>query len=199
MMSNISVRFARLSDAEAILRVYAPYVEHTAITFEYEVPSEEEFKERIRNTQKKYPYLVAVMDGRIVGYAYVGAFVGRAAYDWAAETSIYVDENCRKSGIGRHLYERIENICTEMGILNLNACIGYTEAGDEYLNNNSAQFHEHMGYRLVGQFHKCGYKFGRWYDMIWMEKMIGEHPECPLPVKNVNAVREALKEKYGLS
>jgi phosphinothricin acetyltransferase len=57
----------------------------------------------------------------------------------------------------------------------MNACIGYPEVEDEYLTRNSAQFHEHLGYKLVGEFHKCGYKFSRWYNMIWMEKMIGDH------------------------
>ena len=67
-------------------------------------------------------------------------------------------------------------------ILNLHACIGYPETEDEYLTKNSVEFHAHMGYRMVGKFHKCGYKFGRWYDMVWMEKMLGDHPASPLPI-----------------
>ena len=68
-----------------------------------------------------------------------------------------------------------------MNVLNLNACIGYPEREDEYLTRNSARFHEHLGYRLVGEFHECGYKFGRWYG-IWMEKHLGAHPPVPAPV-----------------
>ena len=62
-----------------------------------------------------------------------------------------------------------------MGILNLYACIAYSEDEDEYLTHNSVEFHRHMGIELVGKFHKCGCKFGRWYDMVYMEKIIGEH------------------------
>ena len=65
------------------------------------------------------------------------------------------------------------------GILNLNACIAVPEQDDEYLTSNSESFHKHLGYRMVGKFHNCGYKFGRWYHMIWMEKMIGGHGEQP--------------------
>lgn len=78
------------------------------------------------------------------------------------------------------LYEELEQELAKMGILNLYACIGYPEAEDEYLTKNSAQFHEHMGYTKVGEFHKCGYKFQRWYDMIWMEKMIGTHSQASI-------------------
>lgn len=169
-------------DAERLLEIYAPYVEKTAITFEYTVPSVEEFQGRIRKTLQKYPYIAAVSNGKIIGYAYAGPFVGRAAYDWSVETSIYLDMNCRRQGIGGKLYGELENILSRMHILNLNACIGYPRQDDEYLTGNSVQFHEHIGYRWVGQFHDCGYKFGRWYDMVWMEKMLGEHPDRPEPV-----------------
>ena len=85
-------------------------------------------------------------------------------------------------GIGRALYEALEKVSRAQNILNLNACIGYPEADDEYLTGNSVQFHGHMGYRMVGEFHKCGYKFGRWYNMVWMEKLLGEHGENPKEV-----------------
>lgn len=73
----------------------------------------------------------------------------------------------------------IENISRRQNILSLNACIGYPENDDEHLTKNSVMFHEHMGYSMIGEFHKCGYKFGRWYNMVWMEKMIGEHISVP--------------------
>ena len=94
---DIRIRIATEDDAEALLAVYAPYVIKTAITFEYEVPTLEEFRGRIRHTLQKYPYLVAERDGTILGYAYVGPFHERAAYDWAVETSIYVEENLRRA------------------------------------------------------------------------------------------------------
>ena len=178
---TVKIRTAAIDDAEELLKVYTPYVEKTAITFEYDVPSLEEFKRRIENTLKKYPYLVAEKDGEILGYAYTGPFVGRAAYSWAAETSIYLREDCRKMGIGRRLYAALEEISRQQNILNLYACIGWPEQEDPYLNRNSVQFHRHMGYRLVGEFKNCGYKFGRWYNMVWMEKLLVEHPEKAAP------------------
>lgn len=113
--------------------------------------------------------------GEILGYAYAGAFKIRSAYDWSVETTIYVRNNYRQSGIGRALYEILEKSLQEMGVLNLNACIAYTPDPDEYLTNDSMLFHQKLGYELVGTFHKCGYKINKWYDMIWMEKIIGKH------------------------
>ena len=175
MKNAVMIRPVTIEDAERVLEIYAYYTKETAISFEYEVPTVEEFRGRIQKTLQKYPYLVIEENGRIQGYTYAGPFVGRAAYDWSAELTIYLDKDAKKRGYGRKLYEAIEQKLKEMGILNLYACIGYLDVEDEYLNQNSAQFHEHMGFTLAGRFHKCGYKFGRWYDMIWMEKIIGEH------------------------
>ena len=180
--NEIDIRVAKPEDAEELLAVYAPYVTKTAITFEYEVPGLEEFQESIRRTLQRYPYLVAQKDGELLGYAYTGAFVGRAAYDWSAEVSIYLKEDRRKMGIGRRLYQELERISKAQNITNLNACIGYPEKEDEHLTMNSIQFHAHMGYEMVGVFHKCGYKFGTWYNMAWMEKIIKEHEKSPEPV-----------------
>ena len=154
-----TIRVAIEADAEEILAIYAKYIEQTAITFEYVVPSIEEFRGRIRHTLERFPYLIAEKDGKIAGYAYVSPFKERAAYDWSVETSIYVDMEQKRGGIGRRLYEELENILKQQGILNVNACI------------------EKLGYTMVGTFHQCGYKFHRWYDMVWMEKFIGEHRE----------------------
>lgn len=182
-------RTAQLEDAQELLDIYAPYVEETAITFEYEVPSVEEFQERIQHTLEKYPYIVALQDEKIVGYAYASAFHVRAAYDWCAEVSIYLDRNMRHCGIGKQLYAELESILRQMNILNVNACIGYPEVEDEYLTKNSVGFHEHMGYKMVGEFHRCGYKFNRWYNMVWMEKMLNDHPNNPKPILNFNNLK----------
>ena len=177
---KIRIRPAKPEDAEKLLAIYAPYVEQTAITFEYEVPTVEEFRERIHNTLKKYPYLVAEQGGEPVGYAYVGPFHDRPAYDWAVETSIYVDQNKKRMGIGKKLHEALEEELRNRGFLNMNACIAYPAQEDEYLTRNSVEFHAHLGYRMVGQFHQCGYKFHRWYDMVWMEKLLAPHrPQQP--------------------
>lgn len=188
MQCEIRIRTATLKDAKCLSEIYAPYVKETAISFEYEVPSPEEFQRRIEKIQKHYPYLVAECDGEIAGYAYVSAFHERAAYAWCAETSIYIEKRYRKMGIGRKLYDALESICREMGILNLYACIAYPETEDEYLTKNSVKFHEHLGYRLIGEFRQCGYKFDRWYNMVWMEKMIGVHGKDQMPVRKLEEI-----------
>lgn len=172
---GIRIREAMEEDAARLLEIYAYYVEKTAITYEYDVPSLEEFKGRIRHIKERYPYLVIETNGVIEGYAYAGVFKDRAAYDRSCEMTIYLDRSAAGKGLGRKLYEALEEALKAQGILNLYACIGYPDAPDEYLDYNSEQFHSHMGYQTVGTFHQCGYKFGRWYSMIWMEKMIGEH------------------------
>lgn len=195
---ELTIRTASPADAKALLTIYAPYVTDTAITFEYQVPTVEEFAGRIRRVLEKYPYLVAEQDGEILGYAYVGTFHDRAAYDWAVETSIYVNQNKRRTGIGKTLYLALEAVLKEQGILNLNACIGYPEVEDEYLTKNSVEFHAHLGYRFVGEFRQCGYKFGRWYNMVWMEKHIGEHRHEQAAPKRFDEIRDVVKEKYRI-
>ncbi len=169
------IRSATENDAERLLEIYAYYVKNTAISFEYEVPSVEEFRTRITNTLEKYPYLVLEEDGEVKGYSYAGVFKGRAAYDHCCEVTIYLDRDSKGKGYGRALYEKLEESLSKLGIINLYACIADPITEDEYLTNNSEHFHHHMGYTKVGEFHRCGYKFGRWYNMIWMEKIIGEH------------------------
>lgn len=171
----ITVRDARLDDAEEILEIYSHYIKNTAITFEYTVPDRETFRKRMEKTLENYPYLVAELDGKIMGYAYAGPFVGREAYSHSCELSIYTDKSAHRCGIGRALYSEIESRLKEKGFLNLYACIASPQKPDEYLTDDSEKFHSHMGFVRVGTFHSCGFKFGRWYDMIWMEKIIGEH------------------------
>ena len=171
----MAIRSARTSDAYRILEIYAYYVENTAISFELDVPELNEFSTRIAKTLQKYPYIVIEEDGVIQGYAYAGVFKARAAYDRSCEVSIYVDRNARGQGYGRALYEELENRLGAMGILNLYACIASPIGEDEYLTDASERFHAHLGFVRVGEFHKCSCKFGHWYNMIWMEKLIGEH------------------------
>lgn len=185
MIDDISIRFAKPEDAKELLKIYAYYVTDTAISFETEVPSEEEFKLRIEEVLKSYPFIVACKDDKILGYAYLHSFVGRKAYELSAETTIYLNPDKKKMGIGKKLYSVLEDIAKAQNITNLYSCIGYVDKEDEYLNNNSVQFHEHIGFRMVGKFENCGHKFGRWYHMVWMEKIIGEHGE----------IREFLKFK----
>lgn len=183
MNNHLTVRPVTTDDAAALVAIYRYYVEQTAVSFETVTPSVEEFRARIVRVLEKYPYFAAVRDDQIIGYAYAHEFVGRAAYDHSAELTIYLDRDCRRCGAGRALYEALETALKKMGILNLYACIGTTPAEDEYLTNDSERFHTHMGFVTVGTFRKCGHKFGRWYDMIWMEKIIGTHGEHPESVR----------------
>lgn len=193
------LRVARPEDAAALLEIYAPYVTDTAITFEYGIPSTEEFAGRIAQTLTRYPYLVAEdSQGQALGYAYAGVFHARPAYDWAVETSIYVGLDYKRQGIGRRLYNALEKALGEQGILNLNACIAYPAGEDPYLTRDSVEFHKRLGYRMVGEFYQCGYKFHRWYNMVWMEKHIGEHLTQQPPVKPFPRIASSLGEKYGI-
>lgn len=180
---KITLRVATAGDAAALLEIYAPYVRDTAVSFEYAAPSEPEFRARIEATLTRYPYLVAERSGEILGYAYTGRFHSRAAYDWAAETSIYVRRDCRGSGAGKSLYTALESISKAQNIQTLYACIAYAEPEDEHLQNESARFHAHMGYALTARFRRCACKFSTWYDMIWMEKLLGSHPVPPQPLR----------------
>lgn len=173
--TKMLIRSALPDDAGRILEIYSYYIENTAITFEIDVPSPDEFKKRITKTLARYPYLVLEEDGRIEGYAYAGVFYDRAAYDHSCEETIYLDRNSHGKGYGRLLYGELEKELKARGIINLYACIADPVVEDEHLTSNSELFHAHLGYVKTGEFHKCGYKFGRWYNMIYMEKIIGEH------------------------
>lgn len=197
---GVRIRPATVEDAAALLAVYAPYVRDTAITFEYEVPNEEEFRRRVAHTlETGHPYLVLDNGDALLGYAYTGPFVGRAAYDWGEETTIYLRRDVRGHGLGRRLYQALEDVSRLRGILNLNACIGYADPEDEHLTNASPRFHERLGYTLVGRFHQCGYKFGTWYDMVWMEKSLGEHPAHPAAPKPFGELSAEARANVGIA
>ena len=175
---EIKIRVAREEDAGDLLNIYSYYVKNTAITFEHEVPSLEEFAGRIKETLKEYPYLVAVVDDKIVGYIYAGKFRTRASYAWSASTSVYIDKQYHRMGIGKMLYAELEKILAAQNVVNVYAGAADPVEEDEYLTRNSEYFHEAMGYRVVARYHECGSKFGRWYNLIEMEKIIGERI-CP--------------------
>lgn len=195
-MNSTLLRVARPEDAPKLLAIYAPYVEHTAITFECTVPSLTQFQERMINILSAHPYLVAEKQGELLGYAYTGPFVGRQAYQWSAETTIYLKQTAQGMGLGRRLYTALEAISKAQNIQNLYACIAYPQKEDAYLSQNSAEFHQHLGFSQIGRFFQCGCKFDTWYDMIWMEKIIGSHtlppkPICPFPALQPEILRQA--------
>ena len=188
MSTNCKIRLARPQDAEELLEIFRPYVLETAVAFNYEPPTLEEFRNTMEDRLGRYPYLVAETAEGLMGYAYASPFKDRAAYDWAVETSIYVKQGHAGQGYGRLLHDSLEELLKSQNILSMYACIAYTETPDEHLTNNSPEFHGHMGFEITASFPKCGYKFGKWYDMIWMHKEIGPHTASPLPVLPVTAL-----------
>lgn len=181
---EFEIRPATKEDAAEILEIYTPYILHTAVTFETEVPELEEFANRITEVLKTYPYYVAVLDGKIVAYTYAHRFRERAAFDWVVEVSLYVKENLRGHGIGGKLYQTLEEALAKQGIKNCYACIAAPDGEDPYLTMDSPNFHRHVGYEDVGILHKSGYKFDRWYHMYIMEKFIGQHDGKVEPIRS---------------
>ena len=181
-MNEMTVRTATLDDAPALLDIYSYYVENTAVTFEYEPPTLDEFRARIADTLPRYPYLVIANGEEILGFSFAHAFRERPAYDYSVETTIYIRHDVRGGGLGRTVYTALENELRRMGVTNMYACVGYAEEEDEHLTNASPRFHERMGFSTCGMFRNCGYKFGRWYSMIWMEKIIGDYTASMPPL-----------------
>ena len=159
------IRFARESDLPQILSIYAPYVENTTVSFEYEVPALPAFTRRFRAITAQFPWLVWEEEGRILGYAYGSAPFERAAYRWCAEPSIYLAPQARGRGIGRKLYDALESLLRKQGY-----CLLYAIITEE--NRASLAFHEALGYRHRATMPRCGYKAGRWLGVVWMEKQL---------------------------
>ena len=159
------IRPATENDIPEMLAIYGPYVENTTITFEYDVPCRREFTRRFLDITAQYPWLVWEEEGRILGYAYASAPYTRAAYRWCAEPSIYLLPEARGRGIGKKLYAVLEKILDDQGYQILYALIT-TE------NTDSILFHQKMGYFSRVDFPDCGYKFGRWLGVTWMEKRL---------------------------
>lgn len=176
------IREVTAEDVAALLKIYAYYVENTAATFEYQPPTLEDFTGRIIRARKRYPYLLIEHEDEIMGFAFAHAFRERPAYDYAAEVTIYLRHDCRHRGFGRILYTALEEELRRMGMLSLYACVALPSGKDEHLSFDSPRFHEALGYHRCGEFRNCGYKFGKWYTMVWMEKTIGVYPEHPAPL-----------------
>lgn len=187
------IRMAEEKDAEALLEVYRPYIA-TTVTFEYEVPTVEEFARRVCHTLQQYPYLLCEESGRVLGYAYAHRAWERAAYQWDAELSVYVSAEAHGRGIGRALYRALMELAQLQGVRNFYGVI----TGE---NVRSIRFHEEMGFTVAGVHHRTGYKNGKWLDVIDMEKCLaGQDP--PAPVQTVGElkgelVREILERCAG--
>lgn len=167
------IRNATLADVPAILDIYSPYILNTTITFEYDVPTISEFEQRFLFITQNFPWLVWEEDGKILGYAYAERPFVRAAYQWAADLAIYLAPEAQGKGIGRKLYEAVEDVIRRQGYF---LCYGIVTSA----NDKSRAFHEAMGYHIAAEFPNCGFKFGNWYGTIWYEKRLRSGlPEKP--------------------
>ncbi|MFN8359229.1 MAG: N-acetyltransferase family protein [Candidatus Kapaibacterium sp.] len=177
-----SIRLITPADAAATLAVYAPYILNTSITFEYEVPSVEEFTSRIIHTTEDFPWLVCLENDTIVGYAYAGKHRLRAAYQWSPESTVYLAEAAQGKGIARILYETLFAILSLQGY--------YTVfAGVLVPNENSEKMHKALGFEEIGIFKNIGFKHGKWHDVQWLQRPLQEsysvNPSQPIPLREI--------------
>lgn len=147
--------------------MYAPYVNETCITFEYDVPPVEEFEERIRKNTAHYPWLVCEENGKLVGYAYGCRHRDRAAYNWSVESAIYIAMDSQSRGIGKKLYQKLFDLLKLQGYVNV-------FAGMTMPNEKSNKLHHACGFEDIGVFRKIGYKFNQWHDVKWMQLRLYE-------------------------
>lgn len=167
----MKIRLANEGDGEALRNIYSPYVTDTTISFEYDVPTIEAFKERITSTLKDYPFFVAEnRQGEILGYAYAHTYNNRSGYAWTAEVTIYLAASAKGKGVGKQLYEQLESTLARQQVIHLVACI----TGN---NKSSQRFHERLGYQEIGKFQNFAKKFDKWYDIVWMQKTLKEPME----------------------
>ena len=180
------IRFATEADLPAILDIYGPYVLNTAISFEYSVPTLDEFTDRFRGITAQFPWLVYEEEGKILGYAYGSLPFGRAAYRWVAASSIYLAPEVQGKGIGKKLYAALESLLEKQGYRKTYAIITSDNPG-------SLAFHEKVGFRFLGEFSDCGIKFRKLYSVVWMEKVLNNveipknFPKTIQEVVNINS------------
>lgn len=187
----VRVRQATVADAAAVLAVYAPYIEDTAITFETAVPTEEAFAARMEAVIGEYPYLVVECDGAIVGFAYAHRLGERGAYAWNAELSVYFADSHQSRGWGSVLFWALVDLLSQQGVRNAYSLVTVP-------NEPSRRLHEKLGFELMGIQRDAGYKCGAWHDVAWLRKAIGSfdgRPDPVIPLRDVDesAVREVLE------
>lgn len=159
------IRIATEADVPAILAIYAPYILRDTCTFEYDVPELAEFAQRFRTITAQFPFLVLVEDGELLGYAYAGTPFSRTAFSWCAESSVYLRTDAHGRGYGKRLICALEQLLTIQGYRVLYARITAE-------NRASVALHQRLGYSQIGYFPACGFKFGRWLDLLWLEKRL---------------------------
>ena len=196
-MSKFTIRRATVGDGAALCAIYAPYITDTTITFEYDVPTDEEFSERICETAAQFPYLVCEKDGEIIGYAYAHRIRERAAYDWDAELSVYLKQGTHSHGTGTVLLACLIDLLEMQGLRHLYSCVTMP-------NPKSVGMQSKLGFEDAGIWHNSGWKFGGWHDVAWFEKHVGEgepKPVVPFPEldrDNVEKIMNTYTEKLNL-
>lgn len=169
-----TIRLAAPGDAAGMLEIYAPYVRETVVTFEYEVPSPEEFRQRIAATLPRYPWLALENEDGVLGYAYAGRYQSRAAYQWDAEGSIYLAPPARGAGFAAPLYRCLMALLEAQGVRNFYGCITHP-------NPASEGFHRKLGFADLAIYPQAGYKLGQWLDVLWSWRPLGEKTSPPAP------------------
>ncbi len=170
-------------DAALALAIYAPYVLNTIISFEYEPPSLEEYRQRIQTVTAEYPWLVCESGGRIIGYAYAGKHRYRTAYQWSPESTVYMSPEFHRQGIARVLYETLFSVLRLQGYFNVYAGVGLP-------NEKSVGFHRALGFEEIGIFKNVGYKHGNWHDTQWFQLHLAEHILNPPSPKTIHEVKD---------
>ena len=188
----MNIRLAHPEDAEALLAIYGQYID-TSITFEYVLPSRAEFEGRIREFSRDYPYLVCEDGGKIVGYGYAHRAMERAAYQWNAELSVYLDRDSRAKGLGKKLCLLLMELLRLQGIRTVYSVVTSP-------NPRSERLQQALGFGVAGVFHSSGYKDGAWHDVIWFEKAIAPYDQSPAPLRSFRDIpaeqTEAIIQKY---
>lgn len=176
----MNFRFAKPEDATALLNIYAQYID-TSITFEYDLPTEAIFSGRIAHISQDYPYLVCEEKGKIIGYAYAHRHMERAAYQWNAELSVYLDQARTSKGLGKTFYLLLIEILKLQNIKTVYGCVTLPNIRSESLHNS-------LGFHVVGTYHNAGFKAGEWHDVIWFEKSIAPYHLTPQPLISIRAI-----------
>jgi len=166
------IRVATTDDAATCLDIYAPYVTDGAISLEYEVPTVQQMTARIRNALLAHTWLVLERDDEVVGYAYGHTFSPRAGYAWTCETSIYLRQGLRRTGAGRALYAELLPRLTELGFRR-------AFAGITLPNDASLGLHRAFGFEPAGTYRRVGWKHGRWHDVAWLQRDLGDAGDAP--------------------
>ena len=178
---SLAIRLATESDAEAIQRIYAPFVLHTAVSFETEPPGVDEMRSRILKILARLPWLVCESKGRVIGYAYASLHRERAAYGWSVDVTVYIHEDYRRHGVGKALYTSLFAVLRLQGFYN-------TYAGVTLPNPGSVGLHEAMGFEPVGIYRNVGYKLGRWHDVGWWQLALRDHSTAPAAPADIASV-----------